>query len=153
MKTKILFILLAMLFAVPSFAQKHKGDKDKGAQRQEMLEFKLDFLAKEIDLRDDQKKRFNELYTQMENERRTIRKKIKAAEKSISANKEATDADYEKANREINAAKTEMNNLDRQYDEKFAKFLSSKQMFKLKEAEGKFLKTIQECKDRKSKKK
>lgn len=151
MKKNLFLLFLAVLFAVPSFAQKQE-DKDKEARRKEMLEFKLDYLAKEIDLRDDQKKQFNELYTQMEVERRAIYKKIKKAEKSV-ADKDASEAAYEKASKEIQAARAEMVQIEQQYDEKFASFLSKKQMFKLREAEGKFMQKMQDCKEKRKSKK
>lgn len=150
MKGKILIVLLAICFAIPSFAQKkaHSG-KDHDTKRQEMLELKLDFLASEIDLKEDQKKQFVELYSQMEMERRAVFKKIKASEKSIKENKDASEADYDKANKEITAAKAEMAQIEKQYDEKFATFLTKKQMFKLKEAENAFTQRMKDCRDKK----
>lgn len=150
MKGKILILILAALFVFPSFAQKQaSGAKDKDSRRQEMLELKLDYLAKEIDLKEDQKKQFDELYTQMETERRAIFKKIKSAEKAIKNNKDATEADYEKASNEINSAKAEMSRIEKQYNEKFATFLSKKQLYKLNQAENTFMQKMQNCRDKK----
>ena len=149
MKGKILIILMALLFAVPAFAQKHHSDKDREERKKEMMEFKMNFIAQEIDLKEDQKKQFTILYTQMETERRAIFKRIKKAEKSISENTSASEADYEKASKEITAARAEMAQLEKQYDEKFATFLTAKQMYKLKEAENKFTQKMQECRDKK----
>lgn len=151
MKGKILLLLFTLLFALPSFSQKNHSDKDKAQRHKEMMEFKLDFLADEIDLKEDQKKQFNELYMQMDKERRAIFKKIKTAEKSISGNKDASEADYDRAMKEISAAKTEMAQVEKKYDEKFATILSKKQMFKLKEAENKFMEKMKSCKDKKKK--
>lgn len=145
MKRKLLFLLFAVLFAVPSFAQK----KDKEEKKKEMLEFKIEFLAKEMELRDDQKKQFKEIYTQMESERRAIFKKIKQAEKSIKGNKNATEADYDRASKEIAAARNQMTQIENKYEAKFASFLSKKQIFKMKEAETKFMETMRNCRDKK----
>lgn len=145
MKGKLLLILLAAIIALPSFAQK-PAKEDK---RKEMMEFKLKFLADEMELNADQKKKFNELYTQMETERRGIFKKIKEAEKVISNNKNASEKDYEKAYTEIQKGKDEMAKIEKNYDAKFSKFLSKKQIFKLKEAENKFMEKIRECRDKK----
>lgn len=149
MKGKILLLTMMLLMAIPSFAQKHHGDKDKDSKRKEMMEFKLKFISDELELKDDQKKQFDELYTQMESERRAIFKKIKEAEKRISDNKNASEADYERASKEITDAKAEMSQIEKKYDEKFATFLSKKQLYKLKEAENKFTETMRECRDKK----
>lgn len=145
MKGKILVLLIALVFALPSFAQKN-GDKAKGKeqQRKEMMEFKLNFLSEEIGLKENQKKQFDELYTQMEAERRAIFKKIKKAEKSISENKNASEADYEKANQEITDARAEMAKIEKKYDEKFATFLTKKQMYQLHQAEEKFMQRLRD---------
>lgn len=137
---------MVMAFALPALAQK---PKDKDARRQEMLEFKLDYLGKELELRDDQKKQFNELYTQMENDRRAILRRMKKAEKNIAEGKDVSESDYEKATKEIMNSRSEMVQIEQQYDEKFATFLSKKQMFKLKEAENKFMQKMQSCKNKK----
>lgn len=153
MKLRILFILFSICLFIPAFSQKNCDEGSHAAKRKEMTQFKLDYLAKEIDLREDQKKQFYELYGQMEAERRAIFKKMKAAEKSISENKNAGESDYDKATKEINAAKSEMAVVEKQYDDKFSTFLSKKQMYKLKEAEAKFTQKMQECRDKKRNKK
>lgn len=148
MKGRLLLLLLAIAFFIPSFAQKH-GDKDREAKRKEMTEFKLKFIADEMGLKDDQRKQFMEVYGQMESERRAIFHKIKTAEKQIKDNKNATEADYEKANQEITEARDRMAAIDKKYDEKFATFLSKKQIYRMKEAENKFSEKIRLCRDKK----
>lgn len=148
MKRKVLFLMLTILFALPSFAQKHH-DKDKEARRKEMMEFKLKFIGDEIGLNDDQKKQFNDIYTQMETERRQIFRKIKNAEKKIADNKNASEEDYEKANKEISDAKNEMTAIDKKYEDKFTTFLSKKQIYNMKAAETKFMETMRDCRDKK----
>ena len=151
MKGKTLLLLFALLFVIPSFAQ--KPDKNKAARHKEIMEFKLDFLAKEIDLKEDQVKQFNELYMQLDKERRVILKRIKTAEKTVSENKDASEAVYEKAMKEISSAKNDMIQTDKKYDEKFSTFLTKKQMYKLKEAENAFMKKMQQCCEKKKKEK
>lgn len=149
MKGKILIVLMALIMAVPSFAQKNQDGKNKEERRKEMMEFKLKFLADEIELKEEQKKEFNAIYTQMEQERRVVFKKMKNAEKLIKENKNASESDYEKATNDIAAAKTEMSQIEKKYDQKLAAFLTKKQMYKLKEAETKFMETMRKCKDKK----
>lgn len=148
MKTKLLLLVMTMLMALPSFAQKTSDDKEKETKRKEMLEFKLKYISDEMDLRGEQRKQFEEVYTEMENERRAVYKRIKAAEKSVES-KNATEADYEKASAEISEARAEMVTIEKKYDARFATFLSKKQIFKMKEAEGKFWQKIQGCREKK----
>lgn len=145
MKRHIFLCFLALLVAFPSFSQKDK----KKPTHQEMVQFKIDFISKEIELRDDQKKQFTEIYTQMENERRAVFKKIKEAEKKINGAKNATEADYEKASQEITQGRQQMNNIESAYDKKFEKFLSKKQIFKMKEAESRFIERVRAMRDNK----
>ena len=139
--------MLAMIMSIPAFSQKQNGDKE--AKRKEMMEFKLDYLAKAMELRDDQKKQFYEVYTQMENERRAIVKSIKSAEKKIAGSKNASEADYDKASKEISAAKAKMAQIEKKYDDKFASFLTKKQIYKMKEAANEFNEKMRGCRDKK----
>lgn len=145
MKKNILFILLTILFAIPSFAQK-KSHQEK---KKEIIEFKTNFIADEMELKDDVRKKFIEVYTQMENERRAVFKQMKQIEKDIKNNKNATEADYDKATKETNQAKRKMADIEASYEKKFATFLTKKQIYKMKEAEEKFIKTMRECKEKK----
>ena len=147
MKGKILLLLFTILLSVPSFAQKQRSDDD--SKRKEMMEFKLKFLGDEMGLNDAQRKQFNELYTQMESERRAVYKKIKSAENFINENKNASEADYEKARKDISNAKSQMAQIEQNYYNKFVKFLSQKQLYKLKEAEEKFKETMQKVRNKK----
>lgn len=149
MRTKTLYLFLLLALAMPAFAQKKHPDKDREAQRKEMMEMKLNFLAEEINLADDQRKQFDETYSQMNKERRVYFRKIKEAEKSIADNKNATEADYEKASAEIEKARNEMLLIEKKYDEKFATFLSKKQIYMLKEAETKFYEKMSNCRNKK----
>lgn len=152
MKQKILLMILFSAFVFPTFAQKQHKSSDRENRRKEMLEFKIDYLSKEMELKDDQKKQFREVYSQMENERRAILKKIKNAEKAVSG-KDVSETEYDKASKEISAARNEMMQVEQKFDEKFSTFLSKKQIFKLKEAENKFMQKMQECKDKRKQEK
>lgn len=146
MKRNLLLILFLVLLGLPAFAQQSKEDKE--AKRKEFLEIKLQYLADEMDLTEDQRKAFNEVYTQMENERRSVYRKMKEAEKSVSK-KDASEEEYEKAYNEINEARDKMQEIEKKYDEKFATFLSKRQLFKMKEAEESFKDKVRKCRDKK----
>ena len=143
MKCKLLILLLSILFVIPAFAQ--NKDADHEAKKKEMLEFKLKFLGDEMGLNESQKKQFGEIYTQMQKERRAIHKKIKSADKLIKNNKNATEADYEKATKEIANAKSKMEQVEKKYYNIFSKFLTKKQIYLMQEAENKFNETMRKC--------
>ena len=146
MKRNILVALLAFIFIFPALAQKdNKGKPTK----EEMRKFKLEFLAEQMELADNQKAKFNEIYTQMENERWAVFKKMKEAEKRIKDSKNASESDYEKASKEINQARQQMSVIESNYDKKFEAFLSKKQIFKMKEAENAFMERMKKSRDKK----
>lgn len=142
-------ILLFLVVLVAAFgASAHKpGEKGKlsESKKKELQEFKLKFLAEELDLNPDQTKLFNETYTQLDNERRVLIKQRKEIEKKMSEGKNLTDSDYEKANKELNDIKTKLADLETKYDAKFSQFLSKKQIFQLKASEEKFMQKMREC--------
>lgn len=147
MKGRLLLLLLTLFIALPSFAQKQNSNHE--SKRQQMLDIKLKFLGDEIEIDDSKRKQFNDLYTQMETERRAAYKKIKAAEKIIKETKNASEADYDRATKEISNAKNQLTQIEQTYTEKFSKFLSKKQLYKLKEAEDKFKDIVRKCRDKK----
>ncbi|MCH5214156.1 MAG: hypothetical protein J1E97_03110 [Muribaculaceae bacterium] len=149
---KLFLLLIALAFAIPSFAQKSDRNHNRDDRKKEMQEFKINYIADEIDLSGDLKEKFAEIYSQMEQERRAIFKSIKSAEK-ITENANATEEDFEKAAAKISQSRAEMVNLEKKYDEKFATFLSQKQLFKLHQAEMKFMDKMRSMRDNKKKSK
>ena len=118
--------------------------KSREEMRKEIDEFKRKFIAQEIELRDDQKKEFMDLYVQMDNERKKVFEQAKAAERNLKKNKSATDADYEAVSKLITEAKEKEAEIEKKYDVKFSKFLTCKQVYKIKSAEEKFRIKMQE---------
>lgn len=150
MKGKLIIFLMAILIALPAAAQKSaRGDGPSAEKKKEFFEIKLKYLADEIDLKADQKKKFVELYTQMENERRAIFQKMKASERALKHNQNATEADYEKARKDKAAFESQMEQVEKKYESQFATFLSQKQIYKLKEAEKSFMEKVRSCRDKK----
>lgn len=140
-KLSLLLLLLAAVM-LPVCAQQ-KG-KDRDEMRKEIEEYKMKFLAQEMELKEDQQKKFFELYAQMSSERRKIFKEIKTLEKKIANSRNATDAEYKEVTDAINAAKDKDSAVVKKYDEKFSQFLSQKQIYKMKAAEEQFRKRMNE---------
>lgn len=132
----LLIVACVILGSASAFAQKQERDRENFLK--ELQEFKLKFLAQEMELREDQKKSFNELYTQMTEERKKTFDEAFALKKKLRKNKDATEADYEAAAKAMTQAKERDAAIEKKYDEKFATFLSSKQIYQMKQAEEKF---------------
>ena len=126
-----------MATLVPCMAQQ-RGHRNKAAMRKEMREFKMKFLAQEMDLKDDQKDQFSEIYSEMMKERLKVFQEIKDQEYRLKNEKDISEKEYAEMSKSITAAKERDAALEKRYDEKFSKFLTSKQIFKMKEAENKW---------------
>lgn len=143
---KLYFILVLLVFAaIPAVAH------DKGLspeKRKEFREYKMKFLAQEMGLKDDARKKFFEVYNQLSDERMDIRREMHAINKKIKENT-ATDVDYATLTR----LKEQDAEIEKKYDGKFAQFLSGKEIFKMKEAENVFRQKLHEMKAKKQKRK
>ena len=154
MKKYLILALLAILtFTSPLAAQnKHRG-KDRAEMKREIQEFKLKFLAQEMDLEESKHKQFFDLYTQLEEERQKVIRDTKALEKKLKNVEDATDAEYEAVSKAITSAKEKEAEIEKRYDEKFSQFLSPRQLFKMKSAEQKFRDKMREMRRNKCKSK
>lgn len=118
--------------------QKHAdGDRRKGLSK-EISEFKIKFLAQEIELSSEKQKQFEELYKAYENEKHEIFSQTMKLERRIKNDKNATDADYEKLKNALTEARVKDAEIEKKYDRKFAAILSQKQIYLMKKAEMAF---------------
>lgn len=144
---KITLLLLLMFSALtPLLAQ----NKDKAQMRKELEEYKMKYLAQEMELNKDQQKKFFEIYAQMSQERVKLFRETKALEKKVNSGT-ATDAEYKEASRALTAAKEKEAEIERRYDEKFSQFLTQKQIFKMKKAEQEFTSKVKKMHKEKEK--
>lgn len=136
---KIVYMLIMTLLAciLPGYAQ-DKPKKSRAEMHKEMVEFKTKYIAQEMELTDEQKEKFAPLYEQMDRERWQLFRETRALEKKLKNDKTATDADYEAAVKAVNEAKEKGAEIEKNYNERFKKFLSAKQLYKMKEAEDAF---------------
>ena len=144
MAAKLFFTLVLVIagFSV-ACAQKNEG-KDQEQMMKELREFKVRYIAQEIDLQDDQREKFTALYNEMSDKRNECMKAACKLELKVKKNENATEADYEAAAEAMNKAKAENAAIEKAYDDKFAEFLSPKQVYKMKAAENEFRKKMQE---------
>lgn len=142
-----MIIVLALLVAIPLGAQER--GKLTPEKRKEFREYKMKFLAQEMGLKDDDtRKKFFEVYNQLSDERFDVRREMHEINHKVKDNT-ATDKDYAALNR----LKEQDAEIDKKYDGRFVAFLSSKEIFKMKEAENVFRQKLHEMKAKKSKRK
>ncbi|MDE6682560.1 MAG: hypothetical protein K2J87_03955 [Muribaculaceae bacterium] len=144
MKKLYLIIVLAFLAVLPVTAQER--GKLTPEKRKEFREYKMKFLAQEMGLKEESRKKFFEVYNQLSDERYDVRSEMHEINHKVKDNT-ATDKDYATLNR----LKEQDAEIDKKYDAKFATFLSSKEIFKMKEAENVFRQKLHEMKAKKGK--
>lgn len=129
-------------------ARDHDGKKhDK--MFEEVQEFKMKYLAQEMELKDDQKEQFFKLYDEMCRKRFEAMKPAWTLEKNLKKKSSPSEEEYQKAAEAMSKAKEQSAAIEKEYTEKFSKFLSQKQIFKMKEAEEEFRKKMQEMRQNK----
>ena len=134
---KIYILLLALIFALPAFSQKSQSREKREDMRREMHEFKMKFIAQEIELQESQQKRFFEVYDRMLAERRKLFKATRGIEKRLREGN-PSEQEYTEACRAMTEAKEKDAEIEKKYDAIFSEFLTSKQVYKMKDAEEKF---------------
>lgn len=133
--------------AIPSAFSKDEDGVKREKMFREVREFKMKYLAQEMDLTDEQKPRFFELYEEMCHKRDDCFKTAKELERKLKkGGKDASEEDYQKATEAMNQANAEAAEIEKNYNEKFSEFLSQKQIYKLKEAEHSFRSRLEEMK-------
>lgn len=152
MAKRIIFILVLFISGAVSLSAQHRGGKDHGQMMKEMWDFKLKYLAQEMELQDDQKERFFQLYNEMSEKRRQCMTDAWKLDRKVKKSENASEKDYEAAAEAMEKAKAEDASIEKSYDEKFSRFLSQKQIYKMKAADNEFRKKLQEMRRKRGKK-
>ena len=106
----------------------------------------MKYIAKEMDLNDMQKKKFFELYEEMNESKKECYQEAVVMDRRLKETENPTDGQYQEVREAFNSANIRWAETEKQYDEKFAEFLSAKQMYKMKEAEESFRAKFDEMK-------
>ncbi len=149
MAKKLFLILILAVCCVGSVCAQERKGKNREQMMKELWDFRLKFLAQEMELQDDQKDRFFELYNEMCEKRRDCMREAWRLERKVKKSDQASESDYEAAAEAMNRAKAEDAAIEKSYDEKFSQFLSQKQIYKMKTAENEFRKKMQEMRKKK----
>lgn len=140
MRRILLILTLLVTIVTTSFAQ----GRGKDEMRRDIREYKMKYLAQEIELKPENQKKFFELYEQLDRERQAISSEARATERRVKEDKNATDADFARASEAVSQARAKVNDLEKEYDKKFSEFLTPKQIYKLHEAEDTFRQKMRE---------
>jgi hypothetical protein len=141
MNRKIFLIISFICFAVSfnlSAQQRNNGEKRK-ADFEKFKAYREDYISKEMKLTEDESKAFwplcNELQEKKFQLNREIRKELRNIYKAIKEGKTVSEAEYDKIIKLNADAKIKEAELDKEYMNKFKKFLSAEKIFKYQQAE------------------
>lgn len=151
-KKLLVLLFLGLVASGAVYAQKH-GGKSREEMRKDLCEFKMKFMAQEMDLKEDQQKQFSEVYTRMSNERFKLFEQTRSLERKLKKDDNATEEDYANFSRAMTETKEKDMEIEKRYDAELSKFLTGKQIFKMKRAEEKFRQKMSEMKHKKKSKK
>ena len=140
MKKLILLFILIVATAVSVSAHPDGNRRPDEKKLKEIREYKMKYLAQEMELKDDQKAKFVELYEKMSDEKRKNFESMRDMERRLKKN--ATEAEYKELSTKISDCRIRDAQIDKEYDAKFAEFLTQKQIYKMKESEEKFRKKM-----------
>ncbi|MCI8997533.1 MAG: hypothetical protein HFJ95_00880 [Muribaculaceae bacterium] len=143
-KVAILFTLLmaAVLMPVNADAQRPSG-RDRESWMKEIQQYKNDFIAKKLELTDEQRAKFLPLYNSMDEEIRKVQEESEQlSRQTLTKGEKATDLEYEKAAEAMYELKGRENTIEMKYFNDYKTILTPRQLFKLKDAEKDFTREL-----------
>lgn len=149
---KKIFLVFSLLFIGLTGLSAQEADslrRDKMVK--EVQEFKMNYLAQQMELTEAQKKKFFEVYEEMEKARHLTYRNAVKLNRSLKKNKDASEDEYQKVTEAFNHANLIWAEQEKTYNEKFSEFLSPKQIYKLREAENSYRAKLDEMKSSRKK--
>ena len=142
-----LSLIILLLFTAMATVFAHDGDPvKKEKMMRDVQEFKMKYLAQEMDLTELQKKKFFEVYEEMNESKKECYEEAVVMDRRLKRNPNATEEEYQQVRNAFNQANANWAETEKEYDEKFSEFLSQKQIYKMKEAENSFRAKFDEMK-------
>lgn len=149
-----IIICLSLLSCLASFADERPTKRERDSWMQEMLDYKVDYIAKDLGLNEEEKAKFAGVYTSMEKELRTVQKETQKLEKDVrKKGDKATKLEMEKAAEAQFELRGKENQIELKYFPKLKAVLSPAQLLKLKESERKFMRHVMNQHSKSKKKK
>lgn len=146
---KYFLLLLVSILAIP-FAEA-QGNKDHAKMMEELQQFKIDYLSKEMQLSEKEKSEFIPLYQEYDKERRQAGAEAWKYERELKKKSNPSEADYKKLSELQQKAREKDNEIVKNFDTKLESILSAKQIYTMHQAEGKFFEKIKEMRKKKHK--
>lgn len=132
--------MFSILLTLGAMAQKQTS---KDEWMKEMQQYKNEFMARRLELTEEQKAKFIPLYTQMDKEVRSV---VDQSMKMVSDVKKkgaaATELEKEKAAQAQFECKVREGQIEMKYYKKFKEILTPDQLLRVKDAERKFAKEL-----------
>lgn len=143
---QLLLILAVCAIAMPLSAQ----NRDRKQFRDDIREYKHNFLRHKLDMSREQATEFFAVYDQMDDAITALNDEARAIESKIydAPDGTVTDLEYEMATKTLLEVKGKESQIENEYYDKFKDILNKKQLFELRRAERDF--TIQLVKHHKN---
>ncbi|MDE6270909.1 MAG: hypothetical protein K2M12_08685 [Muribaculaceae bacterium] len=141
---RFLSVLAVALVAVSAFSQgrERPSEADVMRFRNEMRTYKHDFLARELNLSQEQQREFFPVYDEMDDAVERVGRETRDLEKQVREKKQASDVEIEAAARALFEQKSAEGEIEKQYFDRLKQTLTPLQLLKLKEAERKFTRQL-----------
>lgn len=150
---RLLILVTAFLSLLPVMAQQKDHHSEHAKMRKEYREYKMKVIAQELELKGETRNRFFEVYNEMCDERAPLMHELGSLRRRINKEANISDEEYMTINKAMTEGKEKDARIEQKYDEKFATFLTAKQIYQMKGIEEKIRKKALEMKGRKQKKK
>ncbi len=143
-KVAILFTFLIAALMLPAVMQAQRNfGRDRESWMKEIQQYKNDFIAKKLELTDEQRAKFLPLYNSMDEEIRKVQEESEQlSRQTMGKEDKATDLEYEKAAEAMYELKGRENAIEMKYFEEYKTILTPQQLFKLKDAEKDFTREL-----------
>jgi len=136
---KLLLIIITLLLLPVAMSAQKPTERERQTWMKEMQQYKNDYIARKLDLTDEQKAKFMPMYNRMEAEVRKICDQTMRLEREVRKKGDAaTDLECEKAAEAQFELKAKEAQIELKYFKEFKTVLSPRQLLKLKKAEREF---------------
>lgn len=140
MKKIYTIALLVFLTAIAAQAQHRPpfSEEDRQRFRNEVRQYKHEFLIKELELSKEQQRDFFAAYDEMEDKIDLVASDTRRLEKTVAEKNDATDIELEAAARAVFSQKKSEGEIEATYYERFRQILKPRQLLALRSAERRF---------------
>lgn len=136
-KSTLISFLIAIILA-PCALSAQSTAAQRARWMEQIRKTKFEFFTKEVNLSKEQQNQLFPLYEEMEKTIYKMNSEAEALMKKTAADANASETEFEAAATAMAKTTLQQGEIELDYFNKFSKFLSKKQLFRLKQAEEKF---------------